>query len=200
MGCWPRHPTEMSRGTDRATTWPGLRGQWLVPGGPEGRRGVGWRLPRCQDGARRPPGWGPGWPKAAGGKGLQMCESRDPTGLEHVAAFRAPGDFSPHPSGTPCPPPQHPALPSGGSSSAGPPGVRRGEVRWLGRSGGSPQSRRAVRLRSSAGVAWAPRPLGLVTDPATICRHLGPLQGTGRLGVYLPPTSAPSAAPLQQPD
>lgn len=50
-----------------------------------------------------------------GGKGLQVCESRGSIRLEQVAAFLALGEPSPHPSVTPCPPPQRPVLSPGGS-------------------------------------------------------------------------------------
>lgn len=67
----------------------------------------------------------PSWPMAAGGEGTADVEC-DSIGLEQVAAFRAFGDLSPHPSVTPCPPPRHPVLSPRGSSSVGSPGVQTG--------------------------------------------------------------------------
>lgn len=83
-----------------------------------------------QDGA-------PGRPEAAGGEGAAGV-SVDSIGLEHVAAFRALGGLSAHPSVTPCPlfgtlsgPQEAPAL--RGASRA-----RRGEVgQWGGQQGAS---------------------------------------------------------------
>lgn len=86
----------------------------------------------------------PGGPEAGrGGRGCS-CVNVGSIGLEHVAAFRALGELSPHPSVTPCPllgtlsgPQEAPAL--RGASRP-----RRGEV---GQRGGQQGARRAGELR-----------------------------------------------------
>lgn len=62
--------------------------------------------------------WGPR-PRRPGGKGLQMREQRGSIGREQVAAFRTPGEPSPHPSVTACPPPQCPIWAPGSSELRG---------------------------------------------------------------------------------
>lgn len=102
-----------------------------------GGGGVGQGLPRCQEGARRPPGWGPrlacGW---LGGKGLQMCRQMGSSRREQVAAFRTLGEPSP-PSVTPCPLLSTPPVPRRSGALWNLLWAEWGEAREQGRSEGS---------------------------------------------------------------
>lgn len=91
-----------------------------------GGGGLGQCLLRCQEGARRPQGWGPrlacGW---LGGKGLQVCKQKGSIRREQVAAFRTLGEHSP-PSVTPYPLLSTPPCPQEVQSSVESPLVRVG--------------------------------------------------------------------------
>lgn len=203
MGRWPLGPTEKPEGKERAAARPGLRGQWLVPGGPEGRRrgwgGVSSVSGRCSEAIRKGPPAGPG---RLGGKGPKVCELGS-IGLEQVAAFRALGEPSPRPSVTACPPAQHPVLSPGGSElcrPSGDPGRVRSGSRG-GQEGAGPTEQESCDGALSAGVARAPRPTGLAVPNQPPSRRLGLWQGSGRLGGLPHPRFCPQLSPpARQPD
>lgn len=201
MGCWPRHPTEMSEGNGEGHCPAWLLGTVAVPGGPEGWRRDGADLPRCQEGARRPSGRGPRLARGCrGGRGCR-CVKRGSVGLVQVAAFRALGELSPHPSVTPCPPSQRPVLSPRRlelrGASWGPGRVRSGS---RGGQEGAPQSKRAVRLTCQPGLLGPRGPRVWRRPSHRLSRCLGLLQGLGRLEVYLPPLLPPARPPCKQPD
>lgn len=183
----------------RATARPGLWGQWLVPGGPGGWGRGGAASPRvsgrCSAATRR----GPRRPGRRGGRGCG-CVRMGSIGLEQVAAFRALGEFSPHPSVTPYPPPGTRSGPQEAGALQGLLGAGPGEAGQEGGSEGSPAEQESRGVGPpTPGVAWAPRSTGLAPTQPPSSRRLGLPQGPGRLGGLPPPTSAPSAAPLQAP-
>lgn len=193
MGCWPRTHREI-KGIEKVATWPDFWGQWLVPRSSEEWRGRGAVSPqvlgRCSEATKD---GAPSWPLPVGGEGdrdvrvdrlhqagasgclLSIWGRTSPVPQCHLAHSSAP-HLAPRGSG---------ALQTSWGRGGVRPGV--GEARRL----KAYRARRTVYTGSSG--PWGLRVWRAV---AATPRCLGLRRGTGRLEVYLTPTSASSAVPL----
>lgn len=189
-------PWRRTRGIEKGhcPAWPpgtvaGLRGSW---GAEEGWGGVSPGVRKVLGGHQEGP---PAGQRLPGGKGCGCVR----TGLHRAGAGgRLPRTWGALPS------PLGDTVPASSAPGLAPRRLELCKASWEpgwvrpGRRGGqkgAPQSRRAVGLTHQPGVAWAPRPTGLVPTQPPLSRCLGLSQGPGRLGGLPPPTSAPSAAP-----